>query len=103
MACQSLVASPEKLAGHSVDLINDPLRTWDTLDLSFFVLIGGKLPTRDTRLHSALNEHVYSLSFGRKPGEVAWSKAQVHANRRNIVGRWRHQSVALLAGATCWR
>jgi hypothetical protein len=34
-----------KLAGHSVDLIADPLSAWDTLDVSYYVVYGGKQPS----------------------------------------------------------
>lgn len=34
-----------KLAGHSVDFIADPLSAWDTLDVSYYVVYGGRQPS----------------------------------------------------------
>ena len=45
----------------------------------------------------SLNAQPQALTFGRKTGEVTWSRPSIHDNSRGQnVGRWKHASSALL-------
>jgi len=83
------------LTGHSLELIADPLSSWDTLNLSYYVLYGGRQTSRDSL---ELNASAYALVFGRKRGDVTWSKPTLHDNRQKVATRWKHRYGELQAG-----
>jgi hypothetical protein len=46
----------------------------------------------------SLNAQPQALTFGKKTGEITWSRPSIHDNSRGQnVGRWKHASSALLS------
>ena len=56
-----LQEGPRGLSGHTLTLIRDPLCTWDTLNISYYVLLGGQEDGENITAAQA-------LKFGRKVG-----------------------------------